>query len=1048
MAKVFSEDSRVKIPALVHFTRLGYQYRSLNDIRPQLDFETNIDTKALREAINRLNQMLLESPLTDEEFKAIISELADILASDDLGQAFFVRLQQGIVCRGETMRLLDFERPKENEWSVVTELPCLVDQSSETGSFRPDITVFVNGLPLAFCEVKIPNNLKGMQAEYERMNKRISNARYRRFLNITQLMVFSNNMEYDDTEIVPISGAFYATNGRGHLFFSHFREEDKSIYDAVSELDPDIESYILRDTKMTVLKGRPDYAMNCNPMTPTNRILTSLFTKGRFLWLLHYGITYVEKVNDKGVMEIAKHLMRYQQFFGSKAIGRKIDALREEDNVSWADKGYTEEVCRHERKMVAEIIPYELMLAQKKRHARGGVIWHTQGSGKTELAFYNVHILSDYYASHHIVAKFYFIVDRLDLMQQAADEFRARGLKVVEVGTRAEFAKNIQSTSEQTLTGGLVMNVVNIQKFGDDAVTKDPDYNVSIQRVYFIDEVHRDYRAEGSFLARLVASDRSAIMFGLTGTPLIGKVRTKDLFGDYIHKYYYNQSIADGYTLRLIREGIKTEYKLQLNAVLDKLDDEVQKGLIKKKDLTCHENYVKPLVDYIEEDFIGSRLLLGDRTIGAMVVADSSRQAQAVYEELEARGTFRAALVLSTIGETKEALKEKRDAFKRGEVDILVVYNMLLTGFDAPRLKKLYLGRVIKDHSLLQCLTRVNRPYHKLRYGYVVDFADIRAEFDKTNQAYMAELKDELGDEFEQFSGIFKTKEEIEGELQEIREKLFSFDTDNLENFQRQISAIEDKDEISELSHALSLYKELYNLAQLFGYEELAGKLDRDKIRLLYQLTEQRLQLLREKEALQDPEDMESLIELATHDIHFSFRKVSVSELPLADAFASKRRQTISEFGRNKDRKDPEFLKLWEELRRILEGHDIQQMTVEEMQEQDKKLEILRQKMHDLNESNARLVERYDGDVRYMRLHKNLTRGGLIVTQSLMFDFLREMKSYIDDSLLHKETILANENFFLQTLWKEIKQELSGKQPLTPAIVKAIGNEIKEEYIQ
>ena len=112
MAKVFSEDSRVKIPALVHFTRLGYQYRSLNDIRPQLDFETNIDTKALREAINRLNQMLLESPLTDEEFKAILSELADILASDDLGQAFFVRLQQGIVCRGETMRLLDFERPK------------------------------------------------------------------------------------------------------------------------------------------------------------------------------------------------------------------------------------------------------------------------------------------------------------------------------------------------------------------------------------------------------------------------------------------------------------------------------------------------------------------------------------------------------------------------------------------------------------------------------------------------------------------------------------------------------------------------------------------------------------------------------------------------------------------------------------------------------------------------------------------------------------------------------------------------------------------------
>ena len=1047
MAKAFSEDSRVKIPALLHFTRLGYRYRSLKDIRPQLDLETNIARELLRDAMNRLNPGLDTTPLTDDEFQAILSELSDSLAADDLGKGFFGKLQQGIVCRGETMRLLDFDMSTKNDWSVVTELPCLVDKSTETGSFRPDITVLVNGLPLAFCEVKIPNNLKGMQAEYERMNKRTSNAKYRRFLNLTQLMVFSNNMEYDDTEAVPISGAFYATNGRGHLFFSHFREEDKDIYANVNELNPEDEDTILQDTNMAMLKGRADYAMNCNFMTPTNRILTSLFSKERFLWLLHYGLTYVEKVNDKGVMEIAKHLMRYQQFFGSQAIGRKVAALREQEKASAGKVCYMDERMDYNLEMVADLPQHKTQQLGEKRQARGGVIWHTQGSGKTELAFYNVKILADYYAAQQIVAKFYFIVDRLDLMQQAADEFRARGLNVVEIGTRAEFTKNIQSTSEQTLSGGLVMNVVNIQKFGDDAVTKAPDYNVNIQRVYFIDEVHRDYRADGSFLARLVASDRNAIMFGLTGTPLISKVRTKDLFGDYIHKYYYNQSIADGYTLRLIREGIKTEYRLQLNAVLDKLSDEVQKGLIQKKDLTCHENYVKPLVDYIEEDFIGSRLLLGDNTIGAMVVADSSQQAQAIHQELSARGTFRTALVLSTIGETKDELKEKRDAFKRGEVDILVVYNMLLTGFDAPRLKKLYLGRVIRDHSLLQCLTRVNRPYHQLRYGYVVDFADIRAAFDKTNQAYMAELQEELGDDFEQFSSIFKTPEEIGEDLRKIADKLFSFDTDNLENFQRQISAIENKGEVLDLRQTLALYKELYNLAQLFGYEELTASLDRDKIRTLYQLTEQRLQLLREKEALQNPEDMDSLIELAAHDIQFTFHKVSEGELSLADAFASKRRQTIGEFGRNQDRKDPEFLQLWEELRRILEGHDIQEMTVADMQEQDKKLEILRQKMHDLNAANARLTERYGGDIRYMRLHKNLTREGLITSPSLTFEFLQDMKAYMDDSLLHKETILTNEKFFLQTLWKEIKQDLGGKQPLTVDIVKAIGNEIKNEYI-
>ena len=606
MARAFSEDSRVKIPALLHFTRLGYQYRRLKDIRAQLDLETNIDRQGLRDAMNRLNSSLIANPLTDDEFQVILADLTDSLAGDDLGQAFFVKLQQGIVCRGETMRLIDFDNSEENDWSVVTELPCLVDRSTESGSFRPDITVFVNGLPLAFCEVKIPNNLKGMQAEYERMNKRTSNVKYRRFLNITQLMVFSNNMEYDDTEVVPLSGAFYATNGRGHLFFSHFREEEKDIYASVNALNPEDENTILQDTNMAILKGRADYAMNGNFMTPTNRILTSLFTKERFLWLLHYGITYVEKVNDKGVMEISKHFMRYQQFFGAKAIMGKVEQVRQGDSSAAVAIGYIDGGNKIE--LAAELPQYGSNTSGKKRQARGGVIWHTQGSGKTELAFYDVHILSDFYAAQRIIAKFYFIVDRLDLMQQAADEFRARGLQVVEIGTRAEFTKNIQSTSEQTLSGGLVMNVVNIQKFGDDAVTKAPDYNVSIQRVYFIDEVHRDYRADGSFLARLVASDRNAIMFGLTGTPLIGKVRTKDLFGDYIHKYYYNQSIADGYTLRLIREGIKTEYRLQLNAVLDKLSDEVQKGLIQKKDLTCHENYVKPLVDYIEEDFIGSRL--------------------------------------------------------------------------------------------------------------------------------------------------------------------------------------------------------------------------------------------------------------------------------------------------------------------------------------------------------------------------------------------------------------------------------------------------------
>ncbi|WP_204347658.1 type I restriction enzyme subunit R domain-containing protein, partial [Rhizobium laguerreae] len=110
-----------------------------------------------------------------------------------------------------------------------------------------------------------------------------------------------------------------------------------------------------------------------------------------------------------------------------------------------------------------------------------------------------------------------------------------------------------------------------------------------------------------------------------------------------------------------------------------------------------------------------------------------------------------AALILHDIG-SKDERKQWVEDFKAGKIDLLFVYNMLLTGFDAKRLKKLYLGRVIKAHNLLQALTRVNRTYKDFRYGYVVDFADIRKEFDKTNRDYFDELQSELGDEIEHYS--------------------------------------------------------------------------------------------------------------------------------------------------------------------------------------------------------------------------------------------------------------------------------------------------------
>jgi len=187
---------------------------------------------------------------------------------------------------------------------------------------------------------------------------------------------------------------------------------------------------------------------------------------------------------------------------------------------------------------------------------RKGIIWHTQRSGKTALDFYNVEYLTDYFKKKSIVPKFYFIVDRFDLLIQASREFKSRGLVVYNINSRDEFAKNIKSRSViHNSLGKPEITVVNIHRFENDPdVIQNNDYQLNIQRVFFLDEVHRSYNPKGSFLANLEQADTNAIKIGLTGTPLLGTdYNSRSLFGEYIHKYYYNASIKDGYTLRLIR---------------------------------------------------------------------------------------------------------------------------------------------------------------------------------------------------------------------------------------------------------------------------------------------------------------------------------------------------------------------------------------------------------------------------------------------------------------------------------------------------------------
>ncbi|HIE65925.1 MAG TPA: type I restriction endonuclease subunit R [Nitrospiria bacterium] len=300
----FNEDSRVKIPTILHLIRLGYEYLSLKAPKATWDESTNIFTKIFHQSIKRINPNL-----SDLEAKQYFDEVSLCLENEDLGKAFYEKLTNK-----SGTRLIDFEDFNNNTFNVVTELPYKKDDEE----FRPDIILLINGLPLVFIEVKKPNNKDGILAEHKRIQTRFQNKKFRKFVNITQLMVFSNNMEYDDSSPMPIEGAFYATSSYQKPIFNYFREEEKfNLSELLSTVDDASETTVLRDNNLLSIKQSPEFAKNKSPDTPTNRICTSLFQRERLSFVLEFALAYVKERTG-----LQKHIMRYPQMFATKAIRR------------------------------------------------------------------------------------------------------------------------------------------------------------------------------------------------------------------------------------------------------------------------------------------------------------------------------------------------------------------------------------------------------------------------------------------------------------------------------------------------------------------------------------------------------------------------------------------------------------------------------------------------------------------------------------------------------------------------------------------------------
>lgn len=984
---VFNEDTRVKMPATIQFMRLGYEYQSLKDI--DVHVGTRIALNRFKPAIERLNKR----KYSDEEILSIVEEIHSVLKFKDMGQAFY----KWIVNPQDKPKLVDFNNPKLNDFAVVNEL---YFGEEEKGSFRPDINVLINGIPLGFLEVKKPNNEGGIQAEFNRMlDKRLETPEYRKYFNMLQFVTFSNNMEYESDDDAVMAedvkaGSFYTTPNGSKTTFSFFREEIPKT-SGFNDVSIDTIKHVLKDNHYSPLEAEtPEFQTNLEYTAPCNRFITSFFDKDRLLYFLQYGIMYVKGKTTE------KHIMRYPQYFASKAIVQRLEG-----------------------------------------GGKSGIIFHTQGSGKTELAAFSARILRDYYAEKNITARFYYVVDRLDLLTQVSGEMKKFGLSVKNVSNRKEFETELNrplSTSTSMDSDGEI-TVVNIHKFDDKMPVAKNEYEANIQRIFFVDEAHRSYSMTGEFFKNLMLVDQDAVYIAMTGTPLLSKKERSNLkFGDYIHKYFYDKSVADGYTLRIKKEAIDTTARAEIKKNLEIENPSIDKSLVFESD-----PYIDALGAFIEKDFTYFRLTNSDNTIGGMIVCSSNPQAKKIKEWFNKNSQLSTGLVITDENIPTKMNKENQISFKETlRPDMLIVHQMLTTGYDVSRLKKMYLLRNAKEHTLLQTISRVNRPYKSpsgktYQYGYIVDFVDIEAEYDRTIELYLKELEEDFGPDGDEstLSGLIIGPEDINKKYLNYKKTLDGIvDSSNLEKFSTNLTYF-NKETLLTIKKTLNGIKTCYTEFLLSRATKFAEQIDIAHIKKLLSEVQHRLGFINLKA---QPANLLSIISnKEVVEIIYEFFKVKVTILDLSKLSETMKKLVDSEeyqkmidivekiqaeIKKNKNRNQAAIVKLDELLKKIFEMLEISDL--DELASVNGELAKVLEEIRSINEENDRLAARFEGNYAFVKtytdaieIRPDLDKDDIIKVMDIIYLAVRDIQ---DSNIL----ILQGRDNFTASVKKSTTAEL------------------------
>ncbi|WQR89549.1 type I restriction endonuclease subunit R [Helicobacter pylori] len=1039
----YNEITRVQIPALMHLAKLGYNFISQKN-KPNLDTATNILTDSFTQAFNQLNPT--------KNAKDSLTEMKKRLNYDDLGKSFYEYLLKS------ENQIIDFDNPNNNLYEMMTELPYK--------SFRPDITLFINGLPLVNIEVKQPYAKKGITEEKVRHIQRYKNPENKVFYNLVQIWLFSDNLPYDEKN--PDQGVFYSASYSP--IFQRFVEANKlDITPPPPENDQSHQNHqnhrSLEEIQKRVLKEfnlKDADTLESSKDATTNPLLTSFCSHKRLCFILKYGISFLKEKS-----EFKKHLWRYAQMFAS------LNVLKE--------------LQKH----------YET----NPKDPLKGIIWHTQGSGKTALTYHLTKLIRDFFSQSNLnkKTKFYFIVDRLDLLEQAKSEFLKRGLCVHEAENKEDLSQKLKNSSVfEGPQGNDEIIVVNIQKFKSPNEEKAPNEDPSsapkeivsktelqeatkdshdLQRVFIIDEAHRSYDPKGCFYANLIECDKTAIKIALTGTPLLEDnaqdKATKKTFGNYLHTYSYAESIKDRHTLKLQLEIIEKSYKEKLQAIYRLLQESItiEDIEVKKEFIFNDEKYIKVMLSYIIRDLLFFRLGNNDEHLKAMVICFSSAQAKLanlffneVQEKvLQENPNLRILnkLQSSLILHDEQEVKEKIYSFKHENTDIVFVFNMLLTGFDLPNLKRLYIHRELKDHNLLQALARVNRSYKNMSFGYLIDFVGIKENYDKTTDDYLKELnqfnqsdsniKDNLKD-------MFADRETLEKDIKNAYDDLFNYPIDDIEGMTSAIVGMSAMNELLKVSRAINTLKERYNLIRTSSDEKILSlkeKMDIEKISKISSMLGKKAKQLHALKNINEPKNPNDLMILenliALLDFKIEFKESKELHFKEKEEINAKYKQAKEMLEKIPDKQDKEVQKISKELSKLLQ----EPLTNHNFDGISHSYSVIISQLKQHKDQTTNLLNKYNNDRAYVITHKRLHNRLMEENISKgIFTLLSALKKALDARISKRQEILNEEI----TLKNAIKVELRDAFKKDPSlkdlekekelIIQTLFNELTQNHHQ